>query len=97
MADRTHRAVLIRRLIFDELVKVTADARIVAGIFEGFGFAVSAVARNAVKLLVFGYLVVKGGESRIRIFYNRRFRRLGSGQRYLHFLFLLDTACGKHR
>ena len=95
MAYRAHRPIIVRRLIGYELVEVATNARIVTGVFEGFGFSIPAVTRNAVKLLMLGNLVVKGGEGRIRTFYNRRLGRLSGGQRHLHFLFLLETARGK--
>ena len=97
MADRTHRTVIVRRLIGYELVEVAANARIVTGVFEGLGFSVSPVTRHAVKLFVLGDLVVKGGEGRIGRFYNRRFRCLGGRQRDRHFVFLFETACAKQR
>ena len=64
MTDRTHCTILIGRFICNELVQMTADARIVAGVIEFFAIALAAVARHAVKLLVLGDLVVKSGKIR---------------------------------
>lgn len=43
MADRAHRPVIVRRLIGYELIEVTANARIVTGVFQSFGFPISTV------------------------------------------------------
>ena len=43
MADRAHRPVIVRCLIGYKLIEVAANARIVAGVFEGFGFSITPV------------------------------------------------------